>query len=209
MPLRNTFLTILLFFIAQVANAQVIADFTVNNTSGCGSLQAAFTDASSSTAGNIVDWEWSGDLNANQQHPSRIFGTPGTYSICLKVTDEAGNTDETCKDDFITVFALPIPDFTAGQPQGCVPLVVNFSDASQEADAPITEWLWGLGGSCGTVSNTTSEGPPCIYEIYDNYSVNLTVIDANGCTNTVTKSDFVSVTPACLLYTSPSPRDRG
>ena len=196
MPLRNLFLTTVLFFIAQVTNAQVTADFTVNNTTGCGSLQAAFTDASVTTSGDIVDWEWSGDLNASQQNPSRIFGTPGTYSICLKVTDSSGNTDEICKEDFITVFSLPIPDFTAAQPQGCVPLVVNFSDASQGVDAPITDWLWGLGGSCGTVSNTTSEGPSCIYEISDNYSVNLTVIDANGCTNTVTKSDFVSVTPA-------------
>ncbi len=196
MPLRHIYIVFVLLFFIKIANAQVTADFTVNKTTDCGSLQASFTDASSSTAGTIVSWEWSGDLNANQQNPNRIFGTPGTYSICLKVTDDAGNTDEICKDDFITVYSLPTPDFTAAQPQGCVPLVVNFTDASQAADAPITDWLWGLGGSCGTVSNTSSAGPSCTYEITDNYSVNLTVIDANGCTNTVTKTDFVSVSPA-------------
>lgn len=196
MPLRNIYTYIVLLFSFQIANAQVTADFSVNNTTGCGSLQASFTDASSSIAGDIVSWEWTGDLNATQENPNRIFGTPGTYSICLKVTDDAGNTGEICKDDFITVFSLPIPDFTAAQPQGCVPLVVTFSDASQGTDAPITDWMWGLGGSCGTVSNTTNEGPTCTYEITDNYSVNLTVIDANGCTNTITKTDFISVSPA-------------
>jgi len=196
MPLRNIYIAIALLFITQIANTQVTADFTVNNTTGCGSLQASFADASTSSAGNIVSWEWSGDLNASQQNPNRIFGTPGSYSICLKVTDDAGNTGDICKNDFITVFALPLPDFTAGQPQGCVPLVVTFADASQAADAPITNWMWGLGGSCGTVSNTTADGPSCTYEISDNYGVNLTVIDANGCTNTITKTDFISVTPA-------------
>ncbi len=203
MPLRNTYIVLALLFFVEFVNAQVTADFTVNNPTGCGSLQASFTDASSSDDGAIVSWEWSGDLNANQQNPSRIFGTPGTYSICLKVTDAVGNTGEVCKDDFITVYALPIPDFTADQPQGCVPLVVTFTDASQAADAPITNWTWGLGGSCGTVSSTTAtDSPSCIYEITDNYSVNLTVIDANGCTNTVTKSDFISASPAPMVDVS-------
>jgi len=202
MPLRNIYTIIVLLFSFQIANTQVTADFTVNNTTGCGSLQASFTDISASTAGNIVSWEWSGDLNASQQNPSRIFGTAGTYSICLTVTDDAGNTGNICKDEFITVFALPTPDFTAAQPQGCVPLVVTFADASQSADAPITDWMWGLGGSCGTVSNTTNEGPTCLYEISDNYGVNLTVIDANGCTNTITKTDFISVTPAPIADVS-------
>ncbi len=196
MPLRNIYITLVWLFFVQIANTQVTADFTVNTTTGCGSLQASFSDASTSTAGAIVSWEWSGDLNGMQQNPNRIFGTPGTYSICLKVTDDAGNIGEICKDDYITVFSLPVPDFTAAQPQGCVPLVVTFADASQAADAPITNWMWGLGGSCGTVSNTSAEGPSCTYDITDNYGINLTVIDANGCTNTITKTDFISVSPA-------------
>ena len=202
MPLRNIFFALALLFFVQVVNAQITADFTVNNTTSCGSLQAAFTDASTTSNGSIVSWEWTGDLNATQQNPSRIFGTPGVYSICLKVTDTGGNTDEICKDDFITVFALPVPDFTADQPQGCVPLVATFIDASQPADAAITDWMWGLGGSCGTISNTTGESPSCAYEITDNYSVNLTVIDANGCTNTITKTDFISVSPAPVVDVS-------
>ncbi len=202
MPLRNIYIAVLLLLFVQIVIAQVSPDFTVNNTTGCGSLQASFSDASSSTAGAIVSWEWSGGLNASQQNPNRIFGTPGTYSICLKVTDNAGNSGEICKDDFITVFQLPIPDFTADQPQGCVPIVVTFSDASTEADAPITDWLWGLGGSCGTISNTTSDGPSCTYDITDNYGVNLTVIDANGCTNTITKTDFISASPAPVVDVS-------
>lgn len=196
MPLRKLYTTIAAVLFLGIINAQVSAEFTVNNTTGCGSLQAQFTDESTSSAGSIVSWEWSGDLNSSQQNPSRIFGTPGTYSICLTVTDDAGNSDQVCKDDLITVFQLPIPDFTSQEPQGCVPLQVVFEDASQATDAPLVSWTWGLGGSAGIVNNTTPADVSSTYSLSDNYAVNLTVEDENGCTNTVTKTDFVSVTPA-------------
>ena len=133
-------------------NAQISVDFNTGNTSGCGSLQASFTDLSSSSAGSIVTWSWDlGGVASSSQNPGRIFGNPGFYDICLTVTDNQGNTGTLCKPNYIQVFELPTPQFDVSQPEGCAPLFVNFIDQSTSASGTITQWIWGVGGSSGVI----------------------------------------------------------
>ncbi len=190
----------LLLFCASL-NAQVTADFTFSATTGCGSLPVSFCDNSASSAGQIVGWQWDlGGVNVNLQCPSRIFGMPGTYTICLTATDDQGNSDTECKTDLIRVFNLPQPDFEGIPQQGCVPLEVTFSDQSVSVDGTITNWLFGLGGSCGTISGTgATPAAVCTYDVPDSYDVSLTVTDDNGCSNTITKTDYIIVEPALVL----------
>ena len=177
--------------------AQVNADFTASSTSGCGSLQVTFTDQSTSSNGSIVSWSWDlGGVGSTLQNPGRIFGTPGLYTICLTATDLNGNSDTECKTDFIQVFNLPEPNFTASPTEGCSPLEVTFEDLSTSADGNIVEWIWGVGGSNGVIVDDGSL--PEITNTYilpDNFSVNLTVFDDNNCTNTITIDDFITVFP--------------
>jgi len=186
----------LTLFLFQYGGAQVTADFSfTTDGSGCGSLQADFCDQSTSTAGNIVSWNWElGGVSVNQECPSRIFGTPGTYTICVTATDDQGNSDTHCKDDLITVFNLPKPDFEATTPSGCSPLSVGFIDLSEQGDAPIMDRLWDLGGPCGVV--TGNGGVPdafCTYTLADDYTISLTVTDQNGCSATKSKAEYVQV----------------
>ncbi|HHH50527.1 MAG TPA: hypothetical protein ENK52_06080, partial [Saprospiraceae bacterium] len=179
-------------------NAQVTVDFkTTSDTTGCGSLQASFCADASSTEGNIVKYSWTlGGIKSSLECPGRIFGTPGAYTICLEVTDEKGNKAKKCKEDHIKVFALPQPDFDARSTQGCAPLEVVFEDQSTTTDGKITKWTWGLGGSSSVIiDDGTATEIKTIYTLPDNYSVNLTVEDENGCTNTISKDDFVNIFP--------------
>ena len=174
------------------AVAQPIADFTANVQSGCGSLQVSFQDASS---GNITAYSWDlGGVTSTTQNPGRIFGTPGSYEVCLTVTDAGGLTNTNCKSDFITVFNLPEPDFSVPHPNGCLPFQVTFTDLSISQDGNIEEWIWGVGGQAGVITNdgslTTIENT---YDIIDDYTISLTVRDDNGCTNTITKDNFLTV----------------
>ncbi len=183
--------------IANLTQAQVTANFTANNTEGCGSLQVSFTDLSTSSAGSIVSWSWDlAGVQSSNQNPGRIYGTPGSYTICLTVTDSDGNTDTECKSNFIRVLHLPDPDFEAIPAQGCAPLDVVFQDQSNSIDGNITQWIWGLGGSTGVIIDN-GQNPPITstYALVDEYSITLTVKDDNGCSNTVTKSDYVVVSP--------------
>lgn len=188
-------LIVLFSIVCTSAFAQVDADFSASATSGCGSLQVTFFDQSTSSAGNIVSWSWNlGGVNSSIQNPGRIFGTPGLYTICLTATDNQGNSDTECKDGFIQVFNLPQPNFTASPTIGCSPLEVTFEDLTTTLDGDIVEWIWGVGGSNGVIIDDGSL--PSITNTYilpDDYSVNLTVIDENNCTNTVTINDFISV----------------
>ena len=66
---------------------------------------------------------------------------------------------------------------------------------SSSQDGDIEEWLWGLGGSCGTITLNAPVTPAaiCTYTVADDYTISLTVKDNNGCENTITKSDYLHV----------------
>lgn len=183
------------FIFTSWGSAQITADFDASITTGCGSLQVSFTDQSTS-ANTIIDWSWDlGGVSAGTQDPGRIFGTPGTYDICLMVTDTEGMTDSICKPAYIEVFPLPIPDFTVSEIAGCAPLEVTFTDQSTSV-GNIEEWIWGIGGSSGVVVVTDpAEVVTNTYDIPDNYTVSLTITDDNNCSNTITQTDLITVFP--------------
>lgn len=196
--LRLALLT--LFSVNVIGNSfgQVTADFTYSATTGCGSLQVSFCDNSVSTAGDIVSWSWNlGGAPSSIECPGRVFGIPGTYTICVTATDVNGNTGTKCMNDLIKVFSLPQPNFVATPVDACAPAEVSFTDLST-SQAPIVNWLWGLGGSCGTIFSTNPGVPAaiCNYEIPDDYTISLTVTDANGCSKTMTKTDYLIISPS-------------
>ncbi len=194
MSLRVPLLCVLMSVLFGSLSAQIDVDFNASETEGCGSLQVTFCDNSTSSAGNIVAWDW--DLcgvNADTNCPGRIFGTPGSCTICLTVTDAAGNTATECMEDMITVFPLPEPDFEANILEGCSPLSVEITDLSTTGNANIVDWVWGAGGSCGVVVATNGDPLNCTYTNADDYTISLTITDDNGCVNTVTKTDYLQV----------------
>ncbi len=192
MNILKRILVVVLMLSGFLTIAQPIADFTANVQSGCGSLQVSFQDQST---GNIAEHAWNlGGVSSSTQNPGRIFGTPGSYEICLTVTDTEDRTNTNCKTDFITVFHLPEPDFSIPNPNGCIPFHVTFTDLSVSEDGNIEEWIWGVGGQAGVITDDGSL--PSIentYDIIDDYTISLTVQDDNGCTNTITKDNFLRV----------------
>lgn len=170
--------------------SQVNADFSATPTSGCAPAFVQFTDLSTSSAGNIVSWSWQlGGTNATAQNPGKAFVAGGTYTICLTVTDNQGNTDTECKTNYINLFDSPQAQFTAIPTSGCSPLAVQFTDNSTVGTGAISLYQWAFGdgnsASGATVNNTyTSAG---------NYGVTLSVTDVNGCSDVVTMPNHITV----------------
>ncbi len=69
----------------------------------------------------------------------------------------------------------PVADFTSNVTDGCIPLVVNFTDLSLNDP---TEWEWTFPG--GTPSSSTQQNPTVTYNTPGNYDVTLTVTNNAG-----------------------------
>jgi subtilisin family serine protease len=81
-------------------NAPPTASFTYS----CSDLTCQFTDTSTDTDGNVVAWSWNfGDgATSTAQNPSRAYGTAGSYTVTLMVTDNAGATNSTSQNVTVT-----------------------------------------------------------------------------------------------------------
>ncbi|MEM8890156.1 MAG: PKD domain-containing protein, partial [Bacteroidota bacterium] len=84
------------------------------------------------------------------------------------------------------VEGAPALDFVADNQTSCTaPLTVNFTSTAPRA----VTWLWDFGdGNTSTLAN-----PQHTYAALGRYDVSLTITDANGCTNTLQKDDFILV----------------
>lgn len=76
-----------------------------------------------------------------------------------------------------TQIGSPSANFTCNVSQGYAPLTVQFNDSSVNA----TEWNWDFGDG----SNSTVQSPEHTYLSAGNYTVNLTVNNANGTNSTL------------------------
>ncbi len=174
-------------FITVNALVPPVADFTADVTEGKVPLKVNFTDSST----NADTWAWDFDndgvTDSVAQNPQHTYNAAGTYTVKLTVTNEDGS-DTVTKTDLITVNALvpPVADFTADVTEGKVPLTVNFTDSSTNADT----WAWDFDND--GVTDSTMQDPQHTYNAAGTYTVKLTVTNEDG-SDTVTKTDFITV----------------
>ena len=127
-----------------------------------------FTDQSSSTD-SIITWVWDfGDGGSSTaQNPTNTYAVPGTYTVCLTVTDSCGS-DTICSTVVIT----------------CVPPVANLNGivtgntvlfGDQSSGSP-TSWFWTFGDG-GT---STNQNPLYTYATADTFLVCLVATNACG-----------------------------
>jgi PKD repeat protein len=166
-----------------------IADFSVNDTTPDVGEVVNFTDVSSN---DPVEWSWNfGDDNTStDQNPTHSYSTPGTYTVTLTVANYDGES-EVVKVDYITASTVlnPTAGFSGTPTSGYAPLVVQFSDNSNQGTYPITSWSWDFGDGVGT---STEEAPQYTYDSPGTYTVTLTVSDGT-LSDTETKTDYISV----------------
>jgi gliding motility-associated-like protein len=166
-----------------------VANFSANNTSGCGPLRVDFTDRST---GAPDSWSWdfgNGQLSTKQNPTNIIYAQPGTYTVRLVVKNASGIDDEV-KTDYITVFAAPSVSFTANLTTACVPAAVQFTDRSTSPPgSTITSWQWNFGDG-GT---STQQNPTHTYTNTGFYSVTLQITNSNGCKKTATIGRYIRI----------------
>ena len=137
-------------------------------------------------------WDFGDGTTTSQINPVKTFLAGGTYQVRL-INNYGNCIDSVTKT--VTVISSPTVDFTANDTVGCdVPFAVQFTDKSPNASS----WLWDFGD--GTTS--TQQNPNHTYTNSGSYDVTLTITLPGGCSNSITKTQYIKVQPMVVTITN-------
>ena len=130
-------------------------------------------------------WSFGDGTTSTVLNPVKTYTTAGTYNITL-VSDFGGC--QVTQVHPITVFAKPLTVFVGAPRTACsAPLTVNFTNNT--LGTVTSEWLFGDGGT------STNANPLHTYLATGNYTVTLITTNANGCSDTLIKTDYINIQP--------------
>jgi PKD repeat protein len=140
----------LLCIITHLANGQLAASFTADDTASCAPLRVHFTNTST----GATHYSW--DLG-NATPPvlttdaSGSYLTAGTYTVTLTAYNGGSISVYTM---MIRAYAAPTVNFTASPTSLCPGLPVTFTNATvANAWGPVTySWNFGDGGGSSAIS---------------------------------------------------------
>lgn len=149
-------------------------------------LNANFSDMST---GAVDNWSWdfgdpaSGPANTSTiQNPVHTFTAPGTYTVCLVVSNLCGNSDTTCNT--ITVCDVNNASFTYTSVEDSV-TVTDMSSGTG------LTWFWDFGdGNTSTLQNPGVHH----YATGGIYTICLYTTDACGAIDTMCVQDTILIT---------------
>ena len=181
--------------ITAIVNPLPVADFS--SLPACNGNPMSFSDGSSIISGSINGWSWNfGDGTTSMiQNPVHSFPSSGNYSVILTATSGSGCTSSITHN--ATVNPLPVADFSFSN--NCLGSPVIFSDQSNVSSGNIISYSWDFGDS----STSTIQNPLHTYSASGNYSVNLQVTTAGGCSQTVNHTVTIHPSPIASFSTSP------
>lgn len=171
----------------STVTAQLNANFTASTESGCAPIVVQFQDLSTGNP-NYWYWDLGNGTTSYLQNPSVTYFDPGQYNVKLVVRDSNGE-DSVVKTAYINVYALPQVNFSSSVTSGCYPLNVQFTDGTQNASGSITNWYWDFGDGI----SSDQANPMHTYTAQGSYNVSLWVKNSFGCSNTITRSPYITV----------------
>lgn len=153
----------------------------------CQPFEVPFKDVSQVAQGNITRWLWDFGDNHNDtvQDPTHTYTLFGVYTPYLRVITDKGCKHDTTYNNYITVYQLPIADFTAN------PQSVSFFNPeiqlSNTSSSDVVAWDWSFGN--GQFSNTSN--PKITYSDTGRYWVDLIVRNQNWCKDSARQQVFI------------------
>ena len=176
-----------------------IVSFVATDTSVCPGSAVTFTSTSSPGVPGAVTYIWNfGDgFTSTAASPTHVYATPGFYNVTLSITNSQGCVTTTTVSSYIHVFNHSVPNFSAAVTYFCrAPGNAVFTNTTTGI-GPFN-YLWNFGdGGTSTLANPTHN-----YTGTGSYTVKLTVVDANGCIDTVTRLNYIFVGNMTANFTS-------
>ncbi len=143
-------------------------------------------------------WNWGDGTMAQSDDPttpnSYTYDTWGTYDIILRVGNDLCN--DTAMQRITILPPLPIAAFE-GEGEGCLPLVVSFTN--QSTFGVSYEWNFGDG------TTSTQENPTHVYYTAGTFNVTLTVTGPGGDVDVAAAPGAVTVQPRAEAFFTVNP----
>ncbi|MFZ4056806.1 MAG: PKD domain-containing protein, partial [Ferruginibacter sp.] len=148
-------------------------------------LKVIFKDLS--IGADIWNWDFGDGQTSTQQDPIHVYANPGLYTVSQYVS----NSVTLCV--FTKIYQVrvveEIPNFFASDTLVCLNTPITFTAPGINA-ANINSFTWNFGsGLTGSGQNPA----PVQYATAGIYPVSLILTDANGCIDTLTKQNYISV----------------
>lgn len=194
--ISNTATTCVSGSASGVVTINPLPTVTVNNPSACAGQNATVV-ANPGTAGSY-SYIWTVPAGAVDPGNVSSFGTAvsGTYSVVI--TDVSTTCVSASGSGVVGLNPLPVIQIVSNLQAGCEPFPVQFSVSS----TPQTQSaVWNFGN--GTTSNSLS--PSSLYVNDGVFDVSVIVTDVNGCSNSLTENDFITVYPKPVVSFTVSP----
>lgn len=172
-------------------NAAPVASFTTASSW----MDVTVDGSGSSDAdGSIADYAWDfgdGQTVTGATPSTHTYASPGTYTVSLTVTDNAGATHTTSQSVEATAKPnqVPVASFTVDKTWLEVTVDGN---GSSDPDGSIDSYSWDFGD--GTSANGATPAKHT-YGAAGTYTISLTVTDNQGATTTATQSVEVAAKP--------------
>ncbi len=168
-----------------------VTTFTADDTTICKGEKVRFTGALANATAKKFFW-WINDAYYSDSLPSythQFFNT-GLYKVKLQVLDERNCYDSLVKYDYVLV-SKPNVSFTGSPLSGCVPLTVNFTDASTPyPGTSIAARFWDF--SSPPPLNATSTNVSKTFTASGNYDIKLVITDNIGCKDSMVRVGYVA-----------------
>jgi PKD repeat protein len=166
------------------------ADFRATSRYGTAPLEVNFRSQSTGEGITSLRWQFGDGYTetTTSGSVSHTYTSPGTYTVQLTVYSPDGSSTRT-KTGYIVVgdvSSVLRAEFSASPQAGTIPFEVAFADRSS---GEIVSWAWDFDND--GIIDSAERNPRIIFDEPGNYTVRLTVTDANGIASTEQKTNFI------------------
>lgn len=170
--------------------AVVVGGYTTDFTGVkiCESAPGKLTNTSSPKPVSSL-WIFPDGSTSTDINPTKVFAASGPVTI--KLINNYGNCSDSVTKT-ITISAKPTIDFKTVDTVKCQPpSVVNFTNST---NASTYQWNFGDGGT------STQANPSHTYTQFGNYTVGLVATTANGCVDSLKKTDLIKIQKPVISF---------
>ncbi len=184
----------------SIVNPNPNVHFTADDTIGCEPLCVGFQNLSSILTGVNISRVWNfGDLSpaGNSQNPIHCYNNDSVYllnyfNVTLTITSDSGCISSLTKNNYITVYANPVADFTV-DPKAAT--IIDPVISTIDLSTGVNYWNWNYGDMD---SSSVSNPPPHTYSDTGTYIITLITTTQYGCADTAYKT--IIIEPEFVFY---------